>query len=126
MLSTEDKLHAQIMQNHREVGRNYGYSLGVSGTIDVVISCMEGDSVFVRHMPGQGAEKIHGGGYSAFFWILNQLENGRWKHETVYCNEQHHLHCLDLRISKLTMTRDETTKRSFVIIGLLAFKKINK
>ncbi|CAG2199497.1 unnamed protein product [Mytilus edulis] len=40
-LKKEDKLHAQIMQNHREVGRNYGYSIGVSGTINVVISCME-------------------------------------------------------------------------------------
>ncbi|XP_071135741.1 uncharacterized protein PF3D7_1120000-like [Mytilus edulis] len=70
MLSDGGNLHAEIMQNHQVIGLNHGNSLYDSGTINVVMSCKQGELVFVRHQAGRGAQKIHGYGYTAFSGFL--------------------------------------------------------
>lgn len=70
MFSKSGLLHGEIMKNDQVIGRNFGISSYVSAAIDVVMSCKQGDSVFVRHMAGQSSQNIHGSGYSAFSGFL--------------------------------------------------------
>lgn len=69
-LGGTNDLHAEIMQNHQVIGKNYGYSDGVSATINVVISCTKGDSMYVRHMAGKRTQTIFGERYPAFSGFL--------------------------------------------------------
>lgn len=69
-LGGTDDLHAEIMQNHQVIGQNYGCSNGVSATINVVISCKKGDSVYVRHMAGIRTQTIFGQRYPVFSGFL--------------------------------------------------------
>lgn len=70
MFSEGGRLHAEVMQNDQVIGRNFGFSSYVSATINVVISCHQGDAIYVRHTQGQGTQRIHGSGYSAFSGFL--------------------------------------------------------
>lgn len=70
MISPSGDLHVQIVKNQQVLGKNYGRSDGISGTINVVVWCIQGDVVFVRHMNGVSQQKIHGDGYSAFSGFL--------------------------------------------------------
>lgn len=77
ILSSSGAVHVELMQNHQVIGRNYARTSYDAATINIVNSCKQGDSVFVRHMEGHGSENIEGQGYAAFSGFSIDLFNGR-------------------------------------------------